>query len=311
MTVPGEPPGGTEQPFIAHLVELRSRLLRAGLAVFVVLVALLPFSNRIYTALAQPLLKHLPEGATMIATEVTSPFLTPFKLTLIVAIVVAMPVILYQVWAFVAPGLYRNERQIVVPLLVSSTLLFYLGMAFAYFVVFPVVFAFLTGTAPEGVTMMTDISKYLDFILVVFLAFGVAFEVPVATVLLVWMGVATPEGLAAKRPYIIVGAFVAGAILTPPDVISQTLLAIPMWMLFEVGVFTSRLLLRHRTRQPQTSWAGGSVPAPSHAAFKSDEFDMEDELRQAEADEEQLHGEPSEPGRTAGGEDHSADNPRS
>jgi sec-independent protein translocase protein TatC len=311
MTVPGEPPGGTEQPFIAHLVELRSRLLRAGLAVFVVLLALLPFANRIYTVLAQPLLKHLPEGATMIATEVTSPFLTPFKLTLIVAIVVAMPIILYQVWAFVAPGLYRNERQIVVPLLVSSTLLFYLGMAFAYFLVFPVVFAFLTGTAPEGVMMMTDISKYLDFILVVFLAFGIAFEVPVATALLVWMGVVTPESLAAKRPYIIVGAFVVGAILTPPDVISQTLLAIPMWMLFEAGVFISRMLLRYRARQQQAAWAGNSVPVSSHAAFKSDEFDMEDELRQAEADEERLQGEASEPGPKTGDEEDSADNPRS
>jgi sec-independent protein translocase protein TatC len=276
-------------------------------AVFVILVALLPFSNRIYTALAQPLLRHLPEGATMIATEVTSPFLTPFKLTLMVAIVLAMPVILYQVWAFVAPGLYRNERQIVLPLLVSSTLLFYLGMAFAYFVVFPVVFAFFTGTAPEGVTVMTDISKYLDFILVVFLAFGIAFEVPVATVLLVWMGVVTPEGLTAKRPYIIVGAFVIGAILTPPDVISQTLLAVPMWMLFEVGVLTSRLLLRHRARQQPPSWTGSSVPAPSHTAFHSTEFDMEDEFRKAETDEERLNRQASEPAAAGRGQDTDGD----
>lgn len=235
-----DPPSG-EMPFVAHLIELRDRLLRIIAAVGIILLALLPFANQLYSLVAAPLLAHLPEGTSMIATEVASPFLTPFKLALITSIFVAMPVVFYQLWAFIAPGLYQHERKLVFPLLLTSTILFYLGAAFAYYVVLPLVFSFFITVAPEGVAVMTDISKYLDFVLKLFFAFGLAFEVPIATILLVWAGVTTPEALVAKRPYIIVGAFVMGMLLTPPDVISQSLLALPMWLLFELGVFFSRL----------------------------------------------------------------------
>ncbi|MGD2118896.1 MAG: twin-arginine translocase subunit TatC [Chromatiales bacterium] len=235
-----------EQPFMSHLLELRDRLLRMILAILVFFIVLFPFANDIYTYVAEPLMSHLPEGTSMIATQVASPFLTPFKMSLMAAIFLAMPMILYQFWSFVAPGLYLHERRMVVPLLVSSVLLFYLGMLFAYFVVFPLVFAFLTGTAPEGVAVMTDITSYLDFVLTLFFAFGIAFEVPIATIVLVWMGVTTPQQLKSKRPYIIVAAFVIGMFLTPPDVISQTLLAMPMWVLFEIGVFFSSTFVRQR-----------------------------------------------------------------
>lgn len=231
-----------QQPLIAHLVELRDRLLRGILAVLIIAACLLPFSNDLYHFLAEPLLQHLPESSTMIATEVASPFLTPFKLTLSVAILLAVPVLLYQLWAFVAPGLYDNERKLVFPLLLASTLLFFLGIIFAYYVVFPLVFGFLTQAAPEGVAVMTDISSYLDFVLKLFFAFGIAFEVPIATLLLIWTGVSTVESLSEKRPYIIVAAFVIGMLLTPPDVISQTLLAVPVWLLFEAGLFCARFL---------------------------------------------------------------------
>ncbi len=233
-----------EMTFVEHLVELRDRLLRFLLAVLVVLLALLPFANDLYHLLADPLLRHMPDGASMIATEVAAPFLTPFKLALLAAVAIAMPVGLYQFWAFVAPGLYRNERRLVFPLMLSSSLLFYLGMAFAYFVVFPLMFAFFQAVAPEGVEIATDISRYLDFVLKIFFAFGLAFEVPIATILVVWAGFTTPEALTAKRPYVIVGAFVLGMLLTPPDAISQTLLALPMWALFELGVIFSKLYVR-------------------------------------------------------------------
>jgi len=229
-----------EMTLVEHLVELRDRLLRVVLTVAVFLLLLFPFANKLYTLLAKPLLRHLPEGGSMIATEVASPFLTPFKLCLVLAIFLAMPVALYQLWAFVAPGLYKDERKLVFPLMVTSTFLFYLGMAFAYYVVFPLMFAFFNATVPDGVEIMTDISKYLDFVLKIFFAFGIAFEVPIATILVVWAGFTTPNALAKKRPYVIVGAFVLGMLLTPPDAISQTLLAIPMWILFELGVFFSR-----------------------------------------------------------------------
>ncbi|MEE8428511.1 MAG: twin-arginine translocase subunit TatC [Gammaproteobacteria bacterium] len=243
MTEPnksGIPEQDTEQPFLSHLMELRDRLLRSVIVVGVVFLLLMPFANKLFSILAGPLSRHLPEQSTMIAIEVAAPFLVPFKLALVLSVFVAMPYLLYQLWAFVAPGLYRHERRLVFPLLLSSTLLFYLGAAFAYFVVFPLVFGFFTGAVPEGVSVMTDIGKYLDFVLTMFFAFGVAFEVPVATVLLVRTGIVTPESLAEKRPYIIVGAFVAGMMLTPPDVISQTLLAVPILLLFEVGVYFSR-----------------------------------------------------------------------
>jgi sec-independent protein translocase protein TatC len=237
-------PEEIEQPFMAHLMEMRDRLMRIVLAVLIVFLCLSPFANQLYSLLAGPLTSHLPEGTSMIAIEVASPFLIPFKLTLVLAIFIAMPFLLYQLWAFVAPGLYQHERRIAMPLVVASTGLFYLGAAFAFYVVFPLVFAFLTSSAPEGVAVMTDIGKYLDFVLMLFFAFGVAFEVPVVTFVLVLVGITTPEALSAKRPYVIVGAFVIGMVLTPPDVISQTLLALPMWLLFEIGVFLARRIKR-------------------------------------------------------------------
>ena len=232
----------SQEQLVSHLVELRDRLLRGILAVLVIAVILLPFSNDLYHFLAEPLLRHLPESSTMIATEVASPFLTPFKLTLSTAIMLAVPILLFQLWGFVAPGLYDKERKIVFPLLFASTALFFLGIVFAYYVVFPLVFGFLTQAAPEGVAVMTDISSYLDFVLKLFFAFGFAFEVPIATLLLIWSGVSTVESLGEKRPYIIVGAFVIGMLLTPPDIISQTLLALPVWLLFELGLVCSRWL---------------------------------------------------------------------
>ncbi len=237
------PEDDAEQPLIAHLVELRSRLLKAVTAVLVVFGCLAPFANEIYVYLAGPLMAHLPKTSSMVAIDVASPFFTPFKLVLVLAIFVSVPIILYQLWAFVAPGLYRHERRMILPLLVTSTLLFYLGVAFAYYVVFPLVFGFLTTAAPEGVTVMTDIARYLDFILTLFFAFGISFEVPIATILLVWSGVVTPKSLADKRSYVIVAAFVIGMFLTPPDAISQTLLAVPVWMLFEIGLLFSRILV--------------------------------------------------------------------
>nr|VFK07112.1 MAG: sec-independent protein translocase protein TatC [Candidatus Kentron sp. LPFa]VFK23704.1 MAG: sec-independent protein translocase protein TatC [Candidatus Kentron sp. LPFa] len=228
-------------PFLSHLIELRDRLLRSLVAVLVILLALVPFANDLYEWLSAPLLKYLPEGTSMIATEVASPFFAPFKLAIVTAIFIAMPVIVYQLWSFIAPGLYKKEKKLAYPLIITSTLLFYLGAAFAYFAVFPLVFGFFTSTAPEGVEVATDISKYLDFVLKLFFAFGLAFEIPVATILLVSGGFTTPNALASKRPYVIVGAFIIGMLLTPPDVISQTLLALPMWILFELGILFSRI----------------------------------------------------------------------
>ncbi|MCP5442035.1 MAG: twin-arginine translocase subunit TatC [Chromatiaceae bacterium] len=250
-----------EQPFVSHLLELRDRLLRALAVVAVFFLCLFPFANDIYIWVATPLMAHLPAGTSMIATEVASPFLTPFKLSLVAAFFLSIPYTLYQMWAFIAPGLYAHEKRLVVPLVASSTLLFYIGMLFAYYVVFPLVFAFLTGTVPDGVTVATDIAKYLDFILTLFFAFGMAFEVPIATFILVWMGVTTPEKLVEKRPYIIVGAFFIGMLLTPPDVISQTLLALPMWLLFEAGVIASRLFGK-RLQEGRQAGEDGSSAAP-------------------------------------------------
>ena len=231
-------------PLVAHLTELRDKLLRALLAVLIMFICLFPFANDIYTFVSEPLRALLPEGATMIATEVASPFLTPFKLTLVAAVFLAIPYVLYQVWSFIAPGMYRHEKRLAIPLLVSSVLLFYAGAAFAYFAVFPLIFAFFTSVGPEGITIMTDINSYLDFVLKLFFAFGIAFEIPIAAVLMIWAGITTPEALAKKRPYIIVGCFIFGMLLTPPDIISQSLLAIPMWLLFEMGVFFGRFMQR-------------------------------------------------------------------
>ena len=240
-------------PFMSHLIELRTRLLKVVVFVIVVFLALSAYANEIYSFLAGPLMKHMPQNSTMIAIDVASPFFTPFKLALVVAVFISVPVILYQFWAFVAPGLYKRERRMVFPLLIASTFLFYLGVVFAYFVVFPLIFGFLTAAAPTGVAIMTDITKYLDFVLTLFFAFGICFEVPIFTIVMVWTGLITPESLAEKRPYVIVGAFVIGAFLTPPDAISQTLLAVPMWMLFEIGLLFSKLFVRKTDEHDQDS----------------------------------------------------------
>ena len=243
-----EPHNDTMQPLVAHLVELRDRLLRAVLAILVAFICLFPFANEIYTFVSQPLRELLPEGSSMIATEVASPFLTPFKLTLVVAVFAAITYILFQVWAFVAPGMYRKEKRLAFPLLASSVVLFYAGAAFAYFVVFPLIFAFFTSVGPSDITVMTDINRYLDFVLKLFFAFGIAFEIPIAAIILILTGATTPEKLAKKRPWIIVGCFIAGMLLTPPDVISQSLLALPMWLLFERGIIFGRLLQRRSSQ---------------------------------------------------------------
>nr|WP_086939260.1 twin-arginine translocase subunit TatC [Thaumasiovibrio occultus] len=236
------------QPLIQHLMELRSRILRALMAVLVVFLCLVWFANDIYSFVSSPLIERLPAGATMIATDVASPFFTPMKLSLLAAVFVAVPYILYQLWAFVAPGLYKHEQQMIMPLLISSSILFYCGVAFAYFVVFPLIFAFFTATTPDGVQMATDIASYLDFVMALFFAFGIAFEVPVAIVLLCWIGATDPQSLSQKRPYIIVAAFVVGMLLTPPDMISQILLAVPMCLLFEVGLLVSRFYVGRRVK---------------------------------------------------------------
>jgi len=235
-----------EGTLVSHLVELRNRLLRGLGAVLVVFIAFAPFANDLYEILARPLMSVLPPGNSMISTEPHGPFFVPFKFALACAFAVAVPYLLYQIWAFVAPGLYAHERRLVVPLLLSSSVLFYLGIAFAYFVVFPIIFKFFTSTAPEGVAVMTDINAYLGFVIKLFFAFGVAFEVPVATLLMIRMGVTSADKLKAKRPYIIIGAFVMGMLLTPPDIFSQTLLAIPVWLLFEAGLLCAKYLLPKR-----------------------------------------------------------------
>jgi len=231
---------------MSHLVELRDRVLRMVIAILAIFLCLFYWANDIYTYLAVPLTSHLPEGSTMIAIDVASPFLTPFKLVLMLSIFLAMPVILFQFWAFVAPGLYKTEKRIARPLLVSSILLFYAGIAFAYYVVFPLVFGFFTSVGPEMISISTDIGRYLDFVLSLFFGFGLAFEVPIATIILVAVGITTPKKLGQMRPYVIVGAFVIGMLLTPPDIISQVLLAVPMWILFEAGLIASAIMFKDR-----------------------------------------------------------------
>ncbi len=233
-------------PLVAHLTELRTRLLRCVMTVLVIFAGLFYFAQDIYALVAAPLRAYLPEGATMIATGVASPFLTPCKLTMVVSLFLSMPVILQQIWGFIAPGLYKHEKRIAVPLMIASIALFYIGMAFAYFAVFPIMFSFFASVTPQGVEMMTDIGQYLDFVLTLFFAFGVAFQIPVATFLLVWIGIVDVATLRKSRPYVIVGCFLVGMILTPPDIFSQTLLAIPMWFLFEVGVVFGGIIQKER-----------------------------------------------------------------
>lgn len=239
-----KPTQDAEQPLISHLIELRQRLMYIILTVLALFLGLFYFANDLYTLLSAPLTALLPEGTSMIATDVTSPFFAPFKLTLVAAVFAAMPFILHQIWGFIAPGLYTHEKRFAIPLLFTSICLFYAGIAFAYFVVFPLIFGFFTSVGPENVAVMTDISSYLNFVLKLFFAFGIVFEIPIATLLLIWSGAATVEGLRGKRAYVIVCCFVVGMLLTPPDVISQSLLAIPMWLLFEVGVIMGAIFVR-------------------------------------------------------------------
>ena len=252
-----------EQTLMDHLVELRDRLLHMVLAILIVFVALFAFAEDIFTLAADPLLALMPEGTSMIATGVTSPFLVPFKLVLLLSVLLTIPYLLHQIWSFIAPGLYRHEKRMAGPLLVSSVVLFYCGIAFAYFIIFPILFGFFIGIAPEGVAVMTDIGQYLDFIIAIFLAFGIAFEVPVATFLLIAAGITTPDKLAGKRPYIIIGAFVVGMLLTPPDVISQSLLAVPIWLLFELGLIMSRIFLKDKPEE--------------NVIMQNDEFELTEE----------------------------------
>jgi sec-independent protein translocase protein TatC len=243
MTDPQAGPDGPQETFLSHLIELRSRLVRAIAAVLVVMLCLFPWAKEIYAALAAPLLHALPKGATMIATDVTGTFFVPLKVTLMAAFLLALPYVLWQAWAFVAPGLYQHERRLALPVIVSSFVFFLIGMSFAYFLVFPIAFGFFANYTPEGVTMMTDIDKYLSFVLTMFIAFGITFEVPVVVIVLVRMRMVSLEKLRSIRSYVIVGAFVVGAIFTPPDVVSQLLLAVPLWLLYEFGILMARFFV--------------------------------------------------------------------
>jgi sec-independent protein translocase protein TatC len=276
---------------MSHLVELRDRVVRMVVAVLAIFACLFYWANDIYVYLAEPLTRHMPEGATMIAIDVASPFLTPFKLVLMLSVFLAMPVILHQCWSFVAPGLYATEKRIAGPLLVSSILLFYAGVAFAYYVVFPLVFAFFTSVGPEMVNISTDIGRYLDFVLALFFGFGLAFEVPIATIILIAIGITTPKKLGEKRPFIIVGAFICGMLLTPPDVISQMLLALPMWLLFEAGLIASKMIFSDRNFDEDEDDDDDDDEPAAETASDHDSLsdaEMAAELDQAEADEDRI-----------------------
>lgn len=258
-----------QQPLISHLLELRTKLLRAVASVLIVFLCMVYWAQDIYHYIATPLLNVLPDSGSMIATDVAAPFFAPFKLTLIMAFFIAVPYVLYQIWSFVAPGLYKHEKRLVIPLLISSTVLFYMGIAFAYYVVFPVVFGFFTSVAPEGVHIATDINSYLSFVLKLFFAFGVAFEIPVAVILMCWAGITSPESLRQKRPYIIVAAFTVGMLLTPPDIISQTMLAVPMLILFEGGLFAARFYSKKEDDEPQQNESNEANPSQEQESSSS------------------------------------------
>lgn len=273
------PPNDQEMTLVQHLLELRNRVSKAVIVVLVLFLFLFPFANDIYTYIAEPLTRYLPADSGMIAVGVASPFLTPFKLSLILAIYIAMPFLLYQLWAFIAPALYQHERQLVAPVLFFSSFLFYAGGAFSYYVVFPLVFGFLSQTAPEGVTIATDIALYLDFVIKMFFAFGLAFEVPVITVLLIISGMVSVQSLSHARPYIIVAAFVLGMLLTPPDVISQTLLAVPVWLLYELGVVVGNYIVKRRAKnQPEEEFD------TRYADQVNDDFDYDAEFDKIDAE---------------------------
>ena len=291
MSEAEDPDQSTTGSLMSHLFELRDRVVRIVLSVLVLFLAMFYWANDIYVYLAEPLTRHLPEDATMIAIDVASPFLTPFKLVLMLAVFLSMPVILYQCWSFVAPGLYSREKRLAGPLLVSSILLFYIGVAFAYYAVFPLVFGFFTSVGPEMISISTDIGRYLDFVLALFFGFGLAFEVPIATIILVAIGFTTPDSLSEKRPYVIVGAFVVGMLLTPPDIISQVLLAFPVWLLFEAGLIASRIIFKDREFEKDDDYedddSDSVVPNDNHSDNLSDD-EMESELDQAESEESKL-----------------------
>ena len=278
---------------MSHLVELRDRVVRMMLAILVIFLSLFYWANEIYVYLAEPLTKHLPEGSTMIAIDVASPFLTPFKLVLMLSVFLAMPVILHQFWGFVAPGLYSSEKRLAGPLLVSSIILFYAGMAFAYYAVFPLVFGFFTSIGPEMVNISTDIGRYLDFVLALFFGFGLAFEVPIATIILVAVGLTTPKKLSDMRPYVIVGAFVLGMLLTPPDIISQVLLAVPVWILFEGGVIASAIIFKERLEEAEADELDDIQNPTDDADYQPmSEEEMDAELDRAEEAESDTKPEP-------------------
>ncbi|CAI8373312.1 MAG: twin-arginine translocase subunit TatC [Litorivicinaceae bacterium] len=282
-------PSLNDQPLIAHLIELRDRLIRILVVILIFFLGFIAFANDLYAYLANPLQSLLPEGASMIATQVASPFLAPFKLALYLSVYCGAPMILYQLWGFIAPGLYDNEKKIAGPLLISSIVLFYAGMAFAYFAVFPLVFGFFTTVGPTGVTVMTDIDAYLSFVLKLFLAFGLAFEIPIATMLLIKAGIASPDSLKDKRPYVFIGCFVVGMLVTPPDVISQTLLAVPMWLLFEVGLIGARFLGTPKPKTGDLEEDEATVStAPRDVATIENEA-TDDNLKEGEVDEFDLY----------------------
>ena len=283
-------PSLNDQPLIAHLIELRDRLIRILVVILIFFLGFIAFANDLYAYLANPLQSLLPEGASMIATQVASPFLAPFKLALYLSVYCGAPMILYQLWGFIAPGLYDNEKKIAGPLLISSIVLFYAGMAFAYFAVFPLVFGFFTTVGPTGVTVMTDIDAYLSFVLKLFLAFGLAFEIPIATMLLIKAGIASPDSLKDKRPYVFIGCFVVGMLVTPPDVISQTLLAVPMWLLFEVGLIGARFLgtPKPKTGDLEEDEAAVSTARRDVATIENEATD--DNPKEEEVDEFDLYG---------------------
>lgn len=270
------PPHDQEMTLVQHLLDLRNAVAKAVIAVLVLFLALFPFANDLYVYIAEPLTRFMPVGASMIAVGVASPFLTPFKLSLILAIYLAMPYLLYQFWTFIAPALYKHERQLVAPILFFSSFLFYAGGAFAYYVVFPLVFGFLSQTAPEGVTIATDISLYLDFVIKMFFAFGLSFEVPVIVVLLILTGMVKPEAMSHARPYVIVGAFVLGMLLTPPDIISQTLLAVPVWLLYELGVLVGTFIVKRKgldKDESENDAEANSNPSSSRSKMDEEGFD--------------------------------------
>ncbi len=279
----------SEQPFMAHLIELRDRVLRIVVVVIAIFLVLFFFANDLYHIVSEPLLSQLPDGSTMIATGVAAPFLTPFKLSLVASIFIAIPYIFYQFWSFVAPGLYQHEKRLALPLIASSVILFYSGIVFSFYVVFPLMFAFFTATTPEGVAMMTDISQYLDFILKMFFAFGVAFEVPIVTIVLTLTGVTNADKLAEKRPYVIVGSFVLGMLLTPPDIISQILLAIPIWLLFELGVIFSRIIGKRKAAEANKPPEDPTPSSSEHTENTSETSEVvaEEPLQENEAEPEE------------------------